>query len=151
LSGDADVMGSGIHLNIEAQLRKQDVKAFAALVTHVPSQLVVQGDIAKKAGVTPQMPIVERIRLLKDLRIGITGVGSSTDKFLRSMLTYAKLDPERDVTIVPMGTASPLLAAFSQKRIDAFVFSSPTAETGLVKFGGVTLVNLGSGEFEPLK
>ncbi|RDJ20633.1 ABC transporter substrate-binding protein [Bosea caraganae] len=151
LSGDADVMGSGIHLNIEAQMRKQDVKAFAALVTHVPSQLIIQGDIAKKAGITEQTPIAERLKLLKGLRIGITGVGSSTDKFLRSMLNFVKIDPERDVTIVPMGTAAPLLAAFSQKRIDAYVFSSPTAETGRLKFGGATLVNLGSGEFEPLK
>jgi NitT/TauT family transport system substrate-binding protein len=151
LSGDADIMGSGIHLNVEAQQRGQDVKAFAALVTHVPSQLVIQGDIAKKAGITEATPIDQRILLLKGLRIGITGVGSSTDKFLRYMLMAAKLDPDRDVTIVPMGTAPPLLAAFSQKRIDGFFFSSPTAEIGRVQFGGATLVNLGKGEFEPLK
>src|SRR5882724_1157886 len=50
LSGDADIMGSGIHLNVEAQQRGQDVKAFAALVTHVPSQVIVQRSEERRVG-----------------------------------------------------------------------------------------------------
>ena len=151
LSGDADVLGSGFALNIQTQLKGQNVKAFAALVTEVATQLVIQGDIAAKAGIKESTPFAERLKVIKGLRIGITGSGSSTDRFLRSLIQAAGLKADSEVTIVPVGAGAPILASFAQKRIDVFFLSSPTAEQAKVEMGGVALVDLGKGEFAPLR
>ena len=138
-------------MTIQTQAAGKKVRAFAALVTQVATQLVIQGEIASKAGITESSPLADRLKLVKGLQIGITGPGSSTDTFLRFLVQSAGFTPDRDVTILPVGAAAPMLASFSRKRIDGFVLSSPTAEQAKLELGGMTLVDLGKGEFEPLR
>ncbi len=151
LAGDADILGSGIELNITTHEKNRKITAIAALVTQLTTQIIAQAEVGKKANVTADSPAPERLKALKGLKVGITGPGSSTDRFLRFLVKSSGMDPERDVTIIPLGASAPILAAFQQKRIDAFVFSSPTAERAMLEMGGFPLVNLGKGEFEPLR
>lgn len=152
LSGDVDVMtAASIASVIQAQSKKQDVRAFAALASELASSLVVQGKIMDEAGITVSSPIAERLKVIKGLRIGITGPGSSTDKLVRYLSDAAGYEPDEDVTIVPVGNGTAMLASFSQDRIDGFILSSPTPETAVAKYEGKILVPFAKGEFEPLQ
>lgn len=152
LSGDVDIMtAASIASVIQAQSKKQDVRAFAALASELASSLVVQGKIMDEAGLTVTSPIDERLKVIKGLRIGITGPGSSTDKLVRYLSAAAGYKPDEEVTIVPVGNSAGMIASFSQDRIDAFILSSPTPEMAVTKYGGKILVPFAKGEFEPLQ
>src|SRR3546814_8041742 len=63
LAGDVDIMtAASIASVIQAQSKKQDVRAFAALASELASSLVVQGKIMDAAGITVSSPIAERLR-----------------------------------------------------------------------------------------
>ncbi len=152
LAGDIDVItAASIATVIQARAQRQDVRAFAAMVSQLASALVVQGEILQKAGVTESSPMAARLKVLKGLRIGITGPGSSTDKLARYLTSAAGYKPDQDVTIVPVGNSSAILASFSRQRIDAFILSSPTPEVAEQQHGGKTLVGFAKGEFDPLR
>lgn len=152
LSGDVDIMtAASIASVIQAQSKKQDVRAFAALVSELASSLVVQGKIMDEAGISVTSPIDQRLKVLKGLRIGITGPGSSTDKLVRYLSAAAGYKPDEEVIIVPVGNSAGMVASFSQDRIDAFILSSPTPETVTTKYGGKILIPFAKGEFEPLQ
>lgn len=55
------------------------------------------------------------------------------------------------LTVLFMGGGGPILAAFSQGRIDGFVLSSPTSDMALLKYNGVLLIDMSRGEFEELR
>lgn len=151
LAGDADILGSGVELNIATHEKGRKITAIAALVTQLTHRIVAQEEVSKRTGVTEASPPAERLKALKGLKIGITGAGSSTDRFTRFLVQSGGYDPDRDVTIIPLGESAPILAAFQQKRIDAFFFSSPTSERAILEMKGFTLINLAKGEFEPLR
>lgn len=151
IAGNADILGSGVELNIAALEKGKRVVAIAALVTQLTQRIVVQGEIAQQLGITDSTPIEQRLKALKGLRIAITGPGSSTDRFTRYLVQSGGYNPDRDVTIMPLGEAQSMLAAFQQKRIDAFFISSPTTDRAILQMKGVALVDLAKGEFEPLR
>lgn len=135
---------------MHAHEKGADVVAFGAEMKQYGSNLVVQGDIAQKANLNAEMDPHERLKVLKGLRIGITGVGGTPDLLVRYLSRQVGYDPDRDVTLVPLGDASAILAAFKQKRIDGFALSSPTSDVAVSQLGGFMLLNLASGEYEPL-
>ena len=151
LGGNADVYAGLPATAIEARQKGQKVKVFGAVMTQYASNVVLQAEVAKKAGLTESSPTADRLKALKGLRIGITGPGSATDQLMRYFARTAGLDPDRDLTIVPIGAAGPMLAAFAQKRIDAFSLSSPTSDTAVVKNGAFMLLDLTRGGYEPLR
>jgi NitT/TauT family transport system substrate-binding protein len=58
-------------------------------------------------------PGISKMTDLLGRRIGILSAGSCDDYFVRSMLEASGLDPETDVTLVPLGTAYGDLRCFS--------------------------------------
>lgn len=150
VGGSAQVYVGNAASQVNALSKGQPLVSFAALMTEFASNLVMQGDVARARGITSASPTADRIAALKGLKVGITSPGSATDQILRYLLEQQRIAPDRDVTVIPVGGSGPMIAAFSQKRIDAFVLSSPTAETAVVKHGGVMLINFSRGEYEPL-
>ena len=79
-------------------------------------------------------PYPQMIADLKGLKIGISTPGASTDVTLRFLLREAGLDPQKDVTIVPVGDPTTALAALKNGLIDGNMSVEPTqtaAVTGL--------------------
>jgi len=149
LSRDADAYVGFPAIAIRARTKGQAVRAFAAVQTQFGSTVVIQGDAARKAGISAASPIVDRARALRGLTIGVAGPGSTTDLLVRFLAKDAGLNPDRDLTITPIGGAPNMLAAFSQGTIGGFSLSPPTITTA-EKQGGFVLVDLAKGEYEPL-
>jgi len=151
ISGDAHVYLGPPSTAMKAIVKGQDIKVFGSVMTQIPTNLVIQGDIAKKRGITASSTMKERMAVLKGLTLGINAPGSAPDQVLRFALRTSSIDPERDVTISPVGAGAALVASFEQRRIDGFAWSSPASDIAIEKFGGVMLVNFAKGEYEPLR
>jgi NitT/TauT family transport system substrate-binding protein len=70
-------------------------------------------------------PSIGAVRDLKGKKIGITSFGSATHATARAVLRLQQMDPDRDVTIMPMGTEPTYFAALQNGAIDAAVLTPP--------------------------
>jgi NitT/TauT family transport system substrate-binding protein len=140
-----------IHNAINAAVKGSDVTLIGTVIGQYASNVVIRDDVAQRLGITSATPVAQRLAALKGLKIGATGVGSGTDFLIRYLAKKANLSPERDFTVLFLGSAGAVLSAFSQRRIDGFVFSSPTSDIGLLRYKGVLLLDMSRGEFEDLR
>lgn len=140
-----------IHNAINAAVKGSDVTLIGTIIGQYASNVVIRDDVAARLGITARTPIPQRLAALKGLKIGATGVGSGTDFLIRYLARKAGLSPERDFTVLFLGGAGAVLSAFSQRRIDGFVYSSPTSDIGLLRYRGVLLLDMSRGEFEDLR
>lgn len=124
LGGSVDAAGLVMTDIIRAAEKKQRVVAFAPFMTRYASDAVISTAAAKKAGITPDMPLKERLSKLKGMTLAISSRGSGTDKLWRYLLAYAGLDPDRDVTltVVKLDQMYPALKA---GQIDGYNTSAP--------------------------
>jgi len=59
---------------------------------------------------------------------------------MRYVAKQAGLDPDHDMTLVALGSVGATRAAFAQRRIDAFVRSSPDPEAAAIQDNGLILL-----------
>jgi len=72
-------------------------------------------------------PEINNIKGLKGKKIGINSFGSSADYAAYAAVSRSGLDPNRDVTILPIGGGSPeRFAALASGSVDATVVTSPS-------------------------
>jgi NitT/TauT family transport system substrate-binding protein len=90
------------------------------------------GDLVIIAVTGPVYPFVfmanssiQNVNDLKGKKIGVSNIGSSSDIATRVMLTKVGLDPEKDVTIVPVGSLQNRMAAMLNGAIDGGVAQPP--------------------------
>lgn len=91
--------------------------------------------------VSTRHPEVTRVADLRGLRLGVTGLGSSTDFLTEYLLTRAGLRM-RDVTPVPVGAGDTLIAALRQDHIQAAMTTEPTVSRLLALGDARILVDL---------
>ena len=136
---------------IQARARGQRTKIFGGILNQCGSDIVISAEAAAKANITPEMSAHDKAAALRGLTIAVPGAGSLTDLVVRHVAKFGGLDPERDLTIIPIGGGSNMLAAFSQKKIDGYCLSAPTSTIGIANMGGVSLFDFVHGEYEPLR
>jgi NitT/TauT family transport system substrate-binding protein len=118
LGGGGQFSASVLFDGIMAQRRGlDDVRAMATL-SYFQRPFVLRTDVAKAHGITRDKPLRERVAAMKDLRIGITTPGATSDLTLRYLLSSNGLQPDRDVQIVPVGGVSTSIAALQAGQID---------------------------------
>lgn len=150
IGGDTHVYPGTPAAAMRAAQQGTDVRIFAALLTQYASNVVMQGEIAKKHGLTEGSSVEDRLKALKGLRIGVTGAGSGTHQLALYMLEQAGYNPESDATVVFVGGSRELLAAFELGRIDAFILSNPTSDTAITKHGAFLLFDMAAGQIPDL-
>ena len=151
MSGDAHIYLGPPSTAMKAIVKGQDLVVWGAIMDQIPTNIVIQGDVAKKHGLTAASPIGAKIAALKGLTLGVNAAGSAPDQVLRYTLRQAGFDPDKDAKIAPVGAGAALIAQFEQKRIDGFAFSSPASDIAVDRFGGLMVVNYAKGEYDPLK
>jgi ABC-type nitrate/sulfonate/bicarbonate transport system substrate-binding protein len=87
----------------------------------------IVGSVAKSGGYAMiGRPEIQNVMGLKGKKIGINSFGSSADFAAYMSVRGAGMDPNKDVTIVPMGGGTPdRLAAVASGAVDATVITSP--------------------------
>ena len=82
----------------------------------------------------------------KGARIGIAGRGTETELFTRVLLKDAGIDPDTDVTWVPVGFGQTAVAAFEAKQVDIVITMEPVQTILDVRKTGETIIDLTLGE-----
>jgi NitT/TauT family transport system substrate-binding protein len=150
LGGDIDIYTGVSGTTLRSVAKGSDMRIFAALMTQYGSNVVLQGETARKLGLTETSPLKDRLAALKGLNIGVTGAGSGSHQLALYLLDRAGLNAEKDATIVFVGAENELLAAFERKRIDAFILSNPTSDIAVMKYGGFLLLDMAGGQVPEL-
>lgn len=99
--------------------------AFAGIFAQLGLDVVFSNRVLEKVQLGREAPLGTKVRALKGLKVGISSAGSSTDTFARSLIRMAGLNPDTDVSLVPVGAGATMLAAFERGALDAFVYPLP--------------------------
>jgi NitT/TauT family transport system substrate-binding protein len=146
LQNQADValLQPPVYLGLISQQRP--IVLFANLLANDPINLIVRPDIAARRKLDPKAPLLDRLKALKGLRVG---VANEPPRRLRVLFGLAGMDVDRDIqmTIVPGEEQN---AAFAAGTVDALYTHTPFLEQALVDDGAVLMVNQSSGEVPPL-
>ncbi len=128
VSGSAEAGAFAVEHGVTVSSKGQDLKLIVLEQKLPPLSLIVHNDVP-----TPNAdkPYPQNLIDLKGLKIGISGRGASTDTALRFMARQAGLDPERDITIMPVGDPGTTIAALKNKVIDGAMAVEP-AQTAAV-------------------
>lgn len=146
MGGSVDIAPLGLQLVVQATSRGGNIVALANGYSILPMSLVLSNAAIKKVGIEPGMSTDEKIKRIKGLRIGITGPGSGTDDMARTLALVRGLDPDKDITIQPLGNGDNMLAALEKGLTDGFVFTSPIPETAVARGLGQVIVEPLNGD-----
>jgi NitT/TauT family transport system substrate-binding protein len=104
-------------------------------------QLVLANEAIAKTGITPAMPLDERIKRLKGLKVAITTPGSTTDTWLRSLFKARGIEPDSYLTIQPVAGGTPMLAALGKRATEGFVWGAPQTHMAVAQGIGQIVVD----------
>jgi NitT/TauT family transport system substrate-binding protein len=108
LSGETQVALVGPDAVVSADLNGGDIAILVSGTNKAQFRIYAAGSI-------------QSVAALKGKRLGVTRFGTTTDFVARYVLQQAGLDPQRDTTIIPMGSQPAMLAALLAGGIDAAV------------------------------
>ena len=146
LGGSADASMVNIASATLAAQKGGDLATVATLYTLMPFALVLSNDAMKKTGITAGMPLDERIKRVRGLRIGTTGPGTGTDQFIRTLFVARDMNPDKEITLQTLGDGGTMLAAMEAKAIDGFVLGSPVTNHAVQKGLGRIAISAITGE-----
>lgn len=146
MSGSADVAPVGLQVVVQAYAKGGDIVAVSTCYNMFPIALVVSNEGVKETGLAADMPIDEKVRRLHGLRIGITGPGSGTDDMVRALFLNRGMDPDKEVTILPLGTPDNMLAALQAGNATAMSYTSPITEIAVSRGLGQIIIEPLTGE-----
>jgi NitT/TauT family transport system substrate-binding protein len=124
IGGSVDVTGLVMSDLVLAVAKGQKINAFAPLMSQYASDVVISTQAAKKVGLTPELPLKDRLARLKGLTLAISGRGSGTDKIIRYLLALGGLDPDRDATLTVI-KLDQMYTALKSGNIDGFNTTAP--------------------------
>lgn len=125
IGGSADANTTNIALVVQAVEKGADAIALMSIFDVYPHTLVLSNDAIRKSGIDLAMPVDEKVKRLKGLKIGVTGPGSGSDQLVRTLLIARGYNPDREVALTPLGQGNEMLAAFEKGLVDGFAFSPP--------------------------
>ncbi|MEP9350751.1 ABC transporter substrate-binding protein [Xanthobacter sp. KR7-225] len=151
IGGESDIYVGLPAVPLQAWAKGQRTQLFAALLKQCGSDIVLSAEAARRADLGARRTPAEKAQALRGLKIAVAGAGSITDLVVRHVAVYGGLDPDRDLTIIPIGGGGNMIAAFGQGRVDGYCLSAPTSTIGVVTFGGALLFDFAKGEYPPLR
>jgi NitT/TauT family transport system substrate-binding protein len=133
MGGSALVSTIGLEQNMHADARGGNFVAICACFNAFPMSLTVTRKAIAQNKIDLKAPLAAIVKRLAGLRIGITGPGSSTDQFIRTLLVLQNLNPDTEVHLLPVGPGANMLAAMEAGSVDGFVWSAPFSTEAVSK------------------
>lgn len=118
VAGSADIGTGTFDHAIQMQAKKQPIMAIVEMGRYPGLVLGVM---------TSKQSRYHSPKDLKGMKIGVTGLGSSTQFMAAYMMVRNGLNPQTDAVFVATGTTSTAVAAAKRAEIDAIVTSDPMA------------------------
>jgi ABC-type nitrate/sulfonate/bicarbonate transport system substrate-binding protein len=128
MSGQLQFSGAGAESIVAARIEGGDVVLLACPVDSDPVYLIARPEIKSAAE-------------LKGKATAVTRLGSTTHFYLRAALRQVGLDPEKDVTILQLGTGTEAVSAMENGRISVAALTNRNA-IPLIQRGWPVFVDL---------
>jgi NitT/TauT family transport system substrate-binding protein len=113
--------------------------------------LVIRKDTAQRLGITPAMPVPERLKRIKGTVIGAgSGIGVIPYQVAYFLVKEAGLEPGKDVTILAAGGGDSALVALRTGHIDIMSYPPPFPQIAIKNGDAISLVATTRGEYPPL-
>ncbi|MGE5215991.1 MAG: ABC transporter substrate-binding protein [Chloroflexota bacterium] len=129
MGGDVAMVMADGSAAVTANLAGADVVIIASLLNTFPYSLI-------------SIPEVKKVNQLVGGRVAISRFGSATDVSVRMSLAKVGLNPDKDVTILQIGTQTSRFAALQSKQVQATIITPPFTLTAR-KLGYNTLIDMG--------
>ncbi|MDT2005676.1 hypothetical protein FXW78_14650 [Rhodococcus opacus] len=151
LSGDADIAVAGSNTFVDSVIGGADLQMIAGLSDIIQS-LVVSNNAIERFGVDVDADPRDRVRALRGMKIGAGPTGSAGNSALRVVLNDAGLDPDRDVTLVPLAdTNSAVATGLEQGTFDATWATIGSGEVAVARGTATTVISVPAGEAPALE
>jgi NitT/TauT family transport system substrate-binding protein len=113
--------------------------------------LVIRKDTAQRLGITPAMPVQERLKRIKGTVIGAgSGIGVIPYQVAYFLVKEAGLEPGKDVTILAAGGGEAALVALKTGHIDIMSSGPPFPQIAIKSGDAISLVANTKGEYPKL-
>ncbi|HEY7218751.1 MAG TPA: ABC transporter substrate-binding protein [Candidatus Binatia bacterium] len=129
MSGDVAMVMADGSAAVTSNLAGADVVIIASFLNTFPYSLI-------------SIPEVKRVEQLVGGKVAISRFGSATDVSVRMSLAKVGLNPDKDVTILQIGTQTTRYAALQSKQVQATIITPPFTLTAR-KQGYNTLIDMG--------
>jgi NitT/TauT family transport system substrate-binding protein len=107
----------------------------AAFTTGLAMQMAARNDWMGKVAVAPSSPVGDKIKALRQARIGVATIGGGPAQYMKYLVTLNGID-EHDLKLLPVGLGAARIAALRENQVDVIVGSAPDAdEVALQGFG----------------
>jgi len=133
MSGQLQFSGAGAESVVAARIEGGDVVLLACPVNSDPVYLIARPEIKSAAE-------------LKGKATAVTRLGGTTHFYLRAALRHVGLDPEKDVTILQLGTGTEAVSAMETGRISMATLTNRYA-IPLLQRGWPMFVDLSTTDF----
>lgn len=146
IAGDVDFsFTTGDNVVLAQQEGKKLVMVMSAL-NKLFINWAMHKDVAKAKGVTPSMPLAEKIKTLKGLTVGVTNPGALTAHLAAFVVRKAGYNPQQDVHIIPVGSGPTWLAALENRKVDVALTAPPVPDTAISRGFAILLIDNARGE-----
>jgi len=112
--------------------------------------LVIRKDTAQRLGITPTMPVQERLRRIKGTIIGAGGIGVIPYQVAYFLAKEAGLEPGKNVTLLGVGDGDSALVALRTGHIDIMSYPPPFPQIAIKNGDAISLVANTKGEYPKL-
>lgn len=150
LGGSVDIAGLVMSDVILAAAKGQKIHAFAPLMSQYASDAIISVQAAKKAGITPDMPLKDKMARLKGMVLAVSSRGSGIDKLWRYLLALGGLDADRDVTLTVV-KLDQMYTALRSGQIDGFNCTAPANNRAVEEGLAVWVARPSQGEVPGLE
>jgi ABC-type nitrate/sulfonate/bicarbonate transport system substrate-binding protein len=107
----------------------------AAFTTGLAMQMAARNDWMSKVGITPSSPAPDKIKALKQARIGVATIGGGPAQYMKYTGSLNGID-EHELKLLAVGLGAARIAALRENQVDVIVGSAPDAdEVALAGFG----------------
>jgi NitT/TauT family transport system substrate-binding protein len=107
----------------------------AAFTSGLAMQMAARNDWMSKVGLNASSPVPDKIKALKEARIGVATIGGGPAQYMKYLGTLNGID-EHQLKLLPVGLGAARIAALRENQVDVIVGSAPDAdEVALQGFG----------------
>jgi NitT/TauT family transport system substrate-binding protein len=99
----------------------------AAFTSGLAMQTAARSDWMAKAGITAASPVADKVKALKDARIGVSTIGGGPAQYVKYLGTLYGFD-ERAFKLLAVGLGAARIAALRENQVDLIVGSAPDAD-----------------------
>ena len=107
----------------------------AAFTSGLAMQMAARNDWMGKVGINAASPVADKIKALREARIGVATIGGGPAQYMKYLGTLNGID-EHELRLLPVGLGAARIAALRENQVDVIVGSAPDAdEVALQRFG----------------